>query len=86
MNTTKYNGWTNYDTWNAYMWLKTEDVYYKQFRTMVEDTMKTSENASRFMACMAKFKMVFTIFVHDMNAYVDVDKVNYAELMESLLS
>lgn len=27
----KYNGWTNWDTWNANLWLNNHEVAYKAF-------------------------------------------------------
>lgn len=28
----KYNGWTNWDTWNAYLWLNNDEYLYRTMR------------------------------------------------------
>ena len=42
---TEYNGWTNYETWNAALWIGADQGLYEIARTAMDyDHLKTSGN------------------------------------------
>jgi hypothetical protein len=32
----KYNGWTNYETWNFKLWTDNDEPTYKQFKALLK--------------------------------------------------
>jgi hypothetical protein len=39
----KYNGWTNYETWNVALWMGESDEYYRDLLRGETDTYKASQ-------------------------------------------
>ena len=55
MSTATYNGWTNYETWNAALWIQNDEFLYNTAKAIVEfaepDCTPIS-NWLRFIRCM----------------------------------
>lgn len=37
MNTSTYNGWANYNTWNVALWINNDEFLYNEARRYVQD-------------------------------------------------
>ena len=64
----EYNGWTNWDTWNAYNWLTESEGPY---------------NMARRTTGPAELKQLFTELFQPTVDDIDVDEVNWDEVYES---
>jgi hypothetical protein len=51
MENTKYNGWTNYETWNAMLWIDNDWRLSEQFAMIAADLTGSYEDADE-MACL----------------------------------
>jgi hypothetical protein len=51
MENTKYNGWTNYETWNAMLWIDNDWRLSEQFAMIAADLTGSYEDADK-MACL----------------------------------
>ena len=45
MNTTTYNGWTNYETWNYKLWLDNDEGTYLYWQEQVAEILRETEAA-----------------------------------------
>lgn len=43
----KYNGWTNYETWNVALWLDNEQGSYDHWREVAQECWNESDGASQ---------------------------------------
>jgi hypothetical protein len=39
----RYNGWTNYETWNAKLWMDNDEGSYKDSRAMAREALEDAE-------------------------------------------
>lgn len=44
----KYNGWTNYETWNVKLWMDNEEGSYNHWQDKAQDTYDTAEADENF--------------------------------------
>lgn len=95
----KYNGWTNYETWNAALWMGNDlDEYWreqaKEFyaEASADDTFTRKENASRALSermkdeheeALASLNMDNSFFADVLNA--GVASVNWDEIAGSYI-
>lgn len=42
--TTKYNGWTNYETWNVALWIDNEEGSYDYWRDRARECLDDNDN------------------------------------------
>lgn len=43
-NDTRYNGWTNYETWNLALWLDNDQGYYTYWHAQAQKAWNTAED------------------------------------------
>ena len=68
----KYNGWTNYETWNANLWpMNEEDAY----RTVMAGRPYTAQSAHEMM------EDLYPEGTPDMDGPQDYDKVDWQEIV-----
>ena len=86
----KYNGWTNYETWNFNLWITTEESDYHHALELAEDSeneyglSKKLEEWAEDMASDALTSYEYTHgFIKDM-VNSSVGEVNFYEVAEHL--
>jgi hypothetical protein len=98
---TKYNGWTNYETWNVKLWMDNDEGSYNYFRELAQETYKQSESEYDWQTKMDAAKYNLAEFIKDyfdeINPLADtadtfsdllgaaLSNVNWYEIAESLL-
>lgn len=95
MSDTKYNGWTNWETWNANLWLEgMEDIaqeYYDYAKG--DDTFDKSENAAFAMADYLK-ELVEEMASEQLNSQASmiadfvnagISQINFYEIAEGMI-
>lgn len=70
----KYNGWSNYETWNVALWAGNDEKSYKYVRANMPYTAAKAESIAREM---------YSEGTPDMDNPADMDKVNWQEIAES---
>ena len=76
----KYNGWTNWETWNVMLWVTNEEPLYRRVRSFVRCHILTESRVQDFML------EIFPEGTPDMDGVHEMDRVNWFELSESLQS
>lgn len=46
MSDTKYNGWTNYETWNVNLWLENDEESYNHWRVAARAAIEQTEHTN----------------------------------------
>jgi hypothetical protein len=70
----KYNGWTNYETWNMNLWVQNEEGSYNY---MIENKPYTAVKAERIGL------EIFPNGTPDMDTKEEMDNVNWDEIAEA---
>ena len=90
MSSNKYNGWTNYETWNFNLWITNEESDYNHALELAEDSeneyglSKKLEEWAEDMASDALTSYEYTHgFIKDM-VNSSVGEVNFYEVAEHL--
>ena len=80
MTDTTYNGWTNYETWNASLWIGNDEFLYNTAKACVQfcETIDTPYDA--FIRCMNNCKNYTT----GDNVRWDDDNINQTEMNEMM--
>ena len=52
MTDTTYNGWTNYETWNAALWIGNDEFLYNTAKACVRFAEPNESPYSKFVRCM----------------------------------
>ena len=71
----KYNGWVNWETWNAYNWLTSEESVYNSVRNAIKD-------ASGHGVEWIREHAFIIVEMHDMTED-DRCKIDFVELYEA---
>ena len=85
MTKNKYNGWTNYETWNVNLWLSNDEPTHRYCVDLAEEFPNEAELAER----LEEFAMVFkpeleaSMFSDMLNA--SLREVNWREIAEAYL-
>ena len=74
--TTDYNGWTNWATWNVYLWLSNDEPLY---RAMLDVKPGTATEAEQFV------RTAMPNGTPDFNGPNDYDLVNWAEIARGIV-
>lgn len=99
MNVSTYNGWTNYETWVAKLWMDNDESSYRYWQEVADDCLENSskdklftreENAKAKLA--DRLKGVHTEQMPELNASVWSDllsaamsEINWYEIAGSLI-
>jgi len=89
MSSNKYNGWTNYETWNFNLWITNEESDYNHALELAEDSenkyglSKKLEEWADSMAEDYKYIEQFSGFIMDM-INSSIKEVNFYEVAEHL--
>ena len=88
--TDKYNGWTNWDTWNSYNWLtESEGAYNVARRATGANQLRDSfiemfpYNVARRVTGPNQLRESFIEMFQPGHDDIDIDEVNWEELYES---
>ena len=80
---TTYNGWTNYETWNAALWMGNDEFLYNTARACVKFCAEDDQPYTKCIRCMMNGGMEKTgDDVRWDDASIDHDEMN--EMMEDL--
>ena len=85
-----YNGWTNYETWNVKLWLDNDEGSYNMLREMAEDA-KTAEYPKAQLSNALKDLVEENAPDLGASMYADllgaaISDVNWYEIAENILS
>ena len=87
MKDNKYNGWTNFETWNFNLWITNEEVDYKYALEMAgesTDRWELSKKLEEWAENMAEYHLTkHSSFIHDM-VNSSIKEVNFYEVAEHL--
>jgi hypothetical protein len=64
---TKYQGWTNWETWNANLWIGNDEFYYK---------------TSRLCDSVNALKALWRCMTHTVTDKIDIEKINFDEIFQ----
>ena len=84
----KYNGWTNYETWNFNLWITNEEEDYSQVMELAFDSEDEYELSNKLETLAHEwYDKIFldldTGFISDM-VYSSIKSVNFYEVAEHL--
>ena len=83
----KYNGWTNFETWNFNLWITNEESDYNHALELAEDSKDEYELSKRlkeWAVDMAENCLVSeNCFIVDV-VYMSISEVNFYEVAEHL--
>ena len=60
MESQKYNGWTNYQTWNVALWMQNDEFLYNTAKACVEYKEENESPYDKFIRCMLNCDNVTT--------------------------
>ena len=60
MESQKYNGWTNYQTWNVALWMQNDEFLYNTAIACVEYKEENESPYAKFIRCMLNCDNVTT--------------------------
>ena len=92
---TRYNGWTNYETWNVALWLDNEEPTYRLTREAMREIWDTTANPTEQKRLAAKthsdagryeFSQWLKDFVEDMLPDLGLGASMWADLLNAALS
>ena len=83
MTDTTYNGWTNYETWNASLWIQNDEFLYNTARACVKFCRENDTPYASFIKCMFNCENYTTgDAIRWDNDNIDQDEMN--EMMNDL--
>jgi len=83
-----YNGWTNYETWNAALWIGNDEFLYNTAMACVRFAEPMESPYSKFVRCMTQGQIGrHLVTTGDGVAWADpaIDRVAMDEMMEDLI-
>jgi len=84
-----YNGWTNYETWNAALWIGNDEFLYNTAMACVRFAEPNESPYSKFARCMTQGQIGrHLVTTGDGVAWADpaIDRVAMDEMMEDLIN
>jgi len=80
---TTYNGWANYETWNASLWVQNDDFFYITARACV--AFAGSENPwEKFVRCMTEGQIVRHLTQTPDGVRWDDSKIDAQEMLDMM--
>ena len=78
----KYNGWTNWETWQILLWIDNEEYSYKEMRQFV----RRNRHSQSLTKLIAAFVLeLYPNGTPDMDSAAEFDAVNWEEVTNHLL-
>lgn len=74
----RYNGWTNWETWNVLLWVNNDEPMYHELRHFIRGNVLTESRVQDF------FYELFPDGTPDMDGVHELERVNWYEVTESL--
>ena len=93
MQKNKYNGWTNYETWNYKLWLDNEEKSYFKIQSLVNSVIETEREENQVfkmfellkMECMNNEPHLQPSFYSDVLS-ASLKEVNFYEIAEAYIN
>ena len=86
MSDNKYNGWTNYETWNVKLWMDNDEGEYDYWNERAEDNRESAYNLSQELKEYYQEGMPEVTGTYADLLQAALDSVNWYEIAKSLIS
>ena len=86
--TQTYNGWANYETWNAALWMNNDEFLYNTAKACVRFSEPNESPYSKFVRCMTDGQIGrHLVTTGDDVSWADpaIDRVEMDSMMEGLI-
>jgi hypothetical protein len=84
MSTATYNGWTNYETWNAALWIGNDEFLYNTAKACVEFCADWETPWEKFVRCMTEGQIGRMLVKTGDGVRWDDPAINAAEMEEMM--
>lgn len=79
-----YNGWTNYETWNAALWIGNDEFLYNTAKACVEFCDDTETPWAKFVRCMTDGQIGRHLVTTGDGVRWDDEAINEEEMLEMM--
>ena len=79
-----YNGWTNYETWNAALWIGNDEFLYNTAKACVEFCDDTETPWAKFVRCMTEGQIGRHLVTTGDGVRWDDEAINEEEMLEMM--
>jgi hypothetical protein len=81
---TTYNGWANYETWNAALWIGNDEFLYNTAKACVEFCSDDETPWEKFVRCMTEGQIGRLLLKTGDGVRWDDPKIDAAEMVEMM--
>ena len=81
---TTYNGWANYETWNAALWIGNDEFLYNTAKACVEFCSDDETPCEKFVRCMTEGQIGRLLLKTGDGVRWDDPKIDAAEMVEMM--